>query len=71
MSSVSVVANQVTLNGTVNRVFLERMFFLNLIQTEHLSLWEYAESVAKADIGLMNVDQPGTFKVILCHQETL
>ena len=70
MSSVSIVANKVTLKGTVNRVFLETMFFLSIIQTEHPSLLDYAESVTMVDIGKINVDQQGTFKVILCRWES-
>ena len=38
MSSVSIVANKVTLKETVNRVFLETMFSLSIIQTEHPSV---------------------------------
>ena len=47
MSSVSIVANKVTLKGIVNRVFLEKKF-LSIIQTECPSLMYYVESVAKA-----------------------
>ena len=31
---------------------------------------DYAKGVAKADIGLKNVDQQATDKVTLCHWET-
>ena len=49
MSCVSIVANKVTLKGIVNRVFLEAMFSLSIIQTEHPSVLYYAKGVAKVD----------------------
>ena len=58
--------NKVNLNGTVDRVFLETMFFLRIIHSECPSLLDYAEGVAKAGIGLMNVDQQGTVKATVC-----
>ena len=70
MSSVSIVVNKATLKGTANRVFLETLFFLSIIQIE-LFLLDNAEGVAKADTGVMNVDQQGTVKVTLCYQEML
>ena len=70
MSNVTIVANKVTLKGIVDREFLETMFFLTIIHTEHSSLLDYEEGVAKADTGLKNEDQQGIFMVILCHQET-
>lgn len=39
-------------------------------KTEGHSYLEYAEGVAKADTGLMNVDQQGTDKVILVQEMT-
>ena len=55
MSSLSVVAEKVTLKGTVNRTFLETIFYKN--NPSHL---DYAEDKAKAGIRLMNADQQGT-----------
>ena len=57
MSSVSIVAKKVTYKGIVNRAYLEIMFFLIIIQTVCPSLLGYADSVASAGIGLMNIDQ--------------
>ena len=56
ISRVSLVANKVTLKGTVNRVFPETMLFLSIIQTECFSFLDYT-GVTKAGNGLMNVVQ--------------
>ena len=64
------MANKVTLKGIVDRAFLETIFFLGIIYSEHPSLLDYAEDVTKVGIGLMNVGQGGIFMVVLCHQET-
>lgn len=45
------------------------MAFISIIETERPSLLDYVEGVAKADIGLMNVDPQGTVKVTFCHGE--
>ena len=73
MSNVIIVANKVSLNRIVDRILLETMFFLriSIIHSECPSLLDYAEGVAKAGIGLMNVGQQGTDKIALCHWETL
>ena len=51
MSNVLIVANKVTLKGTVDRACLETMFFLRIIHPEHPFLLDYAESVVKAGSG--------------------
>lgn len=60
--SVSIVASMATLKGIVNRALLETLF-LCIIQTESLSLLDYA----KAGIGPINRSQQGTVKVMLYH----
>lgn len=67
MSGILTVADKVTLKGTVNRVFLETVLFLSIIQT-YPSLLDYAEGMGKVGLELMNLDQQETFKAILCHQ---
>ena len=57
------------LKKSVKKLLLEIMFIIELIQTEGHSLLECAEDVAKADFGLMNVDQQGIDKKTLCHWE--
>ena len=56
MSTVIISANKVT-KVIVDRAFLETMFFQRIIHSQHPSLLDYAEGVAKAGIGLMNVGQ--------------
>ena len=53
MSNVIIVASKVTLKGTVDRIFLEAIFF-RIILSECRSLLEYEEGVAKPG-KLMNV----------------
>lgn len=49
MSSVSFLANMVTLKGIENRVFLETVsFFLSIVYTECVSLPDYAEIMEQA-----------------------
>ena len=57
MSNVIIVANKVTLKEIVNRAFLETMFFLKIIRSECTSILDYAEVMARAGIGLINVGQ--------------
>ena len=64
MSSVSIVANKVTLKLIVNMTILETMVSLGIIHSECPSLLNYSEGVAKAGIRLMNVGQQGIFKEI-------
>ena len=45
--------------GIVNRVLLEAMCFLNIIQIECHSLLNYAEGVARSGTGLVNADHHG------------
>ena len=52
MSNVTIVAHKVTLKGTVDKVFLETMFFLRIIHSECTSFPDYAEGIAKAVIGI-------------------
>ena len=51
------MATKVTLKGSVVTAFLETMFFLRIIHSEHPSFLGYGEGVAKAGFGLMNVGQ--------------
>ena len=57
MSNVIIVANKVILKEIVDREFLETVLFLRIIRSECPFLPNYVESMAKAGIGLMNVDQ--------------
>ena len=57
MSNVIIVATMVTLKGSVVRTFLEIMFFLRRIHSEHPFLLGYVEGVAKAGFGLINAGQ--------------
>lgn len=58
------VSKQGHVRRDCKQAFLETVFFLSIIQIE-LSLLDNAEGVAKADIGLMNVDQQGPVKEML------
>ena len=57
MANVIILANKVTLKQSLYGIFLSTMFFLSIIQTECPSILDYTEVVAKAVIGLMNVDK--------------
>ena len=57
MLSVTVVANKVTLKGTVDRTFLETMFFLSITHFRMPPLLDYAKGVTKAVLGVRNVAQ--------------
>ena len=50
MSNVIIMANKVTLNGIIDRVFLETIFVLRIFYSEHPSLPDYVEGVTKAGI---------------------
>ena len=60
MPGVSIIVNKAIKKGTVNRAFLETKFCQNIIPTELPAFLDYAEGVAKAGTGLMNVDQQWT-----------
>ena len=66
MRKNQIVANKVTLKGTVDRAFLETKFFSKNSPFRTPSLLDYVKGVAKAGIGLMNVGQQGILLVILC-----
>ena len=51
----------------VGKAFLEIMFPLGMTKIEGLSLLDYVEGEAKADIGPMNIDQQETDK---CPQQS-
>ena len=57
MSNVIIVANKVILNGIVDRMVSETMFFLRITYSEHPSLLGYVEGMSKPSIGLINVVQ--------------
>ena len=66
MSSISIVANKITLKGIVSRVFLATMFFISIIHSKLPSILDYAKGVVKADTGLMEGNIKGwIFKVTL------
>ena len=50
MPTVIIVANKPTLKRVVDRAFLETMFLLSIIHSEHPSLLNYMEGVTKAGI---------------------
>ena len=57
MSNVIIVANKVILNGMVDRMVSETMFFLRITYSERPSLLDYVEGMSKAGNGLINVVQ--------------
>ena len=78
MADVLIVVSKVIWKGIVGKAFTEAMVFLfflfffislDITQKEGPSLLEYAESVVKASIALMNADQQEIGKVTLCSWE--
>ena len=51
MSTVIIVANKATLKRIVDRAFLETMYLLSIIHSEHPSLLNYVKGVTKAGTG--------------------
>lgn len=55
----------------VDKIFVEIMFSVQIINKEFPCLLEYAEDVAKTDTGLKNTDQQGKNNVTPCWESPL
>ena len=53
----------------LNRALLETIVSLRTTHSEHPSLLDYVEGMAKAGIGLVKIGKQGLGQAILCHQE--